>query len=116
MSAIVKSPTICSCRAVDVSRSSLAARCVSFYQTFCLCLRLLVRFLSPRCNRRFLLSLCGRTRRRLVRSHTDMPGKATPEYAQTGKPKQAFTPVQQRAVFEERIQLEVRGLPWGCWA
>lgn len=67
-------------------------------------------------NRRFLLSLCGRTRRRLVRSHTDMPGKATPEYAQTGKPKQAFTPVQQRAVFEERIQLEVRGLPWGCWA
>eukprot|EP00964_Phaeocystis_antarctica_P117875 scaffold81724_cov73-Phaeocystis_antarctica.AAC.1 len=43
-----------------------------------------------------------------------MPGKATPEYAQTGKPKQAFTPVQQRAVFEERIQLEVRGLPWDC--
>ena len=35
-----------------------------------------------------------------------MPGRATPEYAQTGQPKQTFTAVQQRAVFEERIQLE----------
>ena len=92
----MKSPSICS-RQINLSHAS---RWFDFFQrgeqTF-----------SP---------VVVRTRRRLVRSHTDMPGKATPEYAQTGKPKQAFTPVQQRAVFEERIQLEVRGLPWGCWA
>ena len=42
-----------------------------------------------------------------------MPGRATPEYPDTGKPKQEFTAVQQRAVFEERIHLEVRRLPCG---
>jgi hypothetical protein len=42
-----------------------------------------------------------------------MPGRATPEYPDTGKPKQEFTAVQLRAVFEERIQLEVRRLPCG---
>ena len=99
MSAIVKSPSICRER---ISHLKLrVVRSISF---------------SRGVTDVFSLSLCGRTRRRLVRSHTDMPGKATPEYAQTGKPKQAFTPVQQRAVFEERIQLEVRRLPWGCWA